>query len=337
MRARVGAVLQRLARPAPPPEPSPPGPAPYAPPVHHDVGRPALPAQPAPRTWDLRADEIEGFLRVLAATPAAELVRELGADELLAGMRADAVGIPAPEDREYYWWGSDLGYWAYGLGDCLFVEHVAARAGVPIADGTTVLDFGCSSGRVLRHLITRHPGASVLGADIATHAIDWLRMNLPSARAHLCAVLPPLPYRDASVDVVHAGSVFTHIGDLEEAWLEELARIIRPGGVLVATIHSDRTWEALRDGRADQLMATITNVPRRAEPIGVEPVEEAFFDQPMPTPRLVLRQLGYPVYNLLTFHSLDYVRGHWAPWFSLTDVVEGGHGPFQDALVLRPV
>ncbi|MCA1697943.1 MAG: class I SAM-dependent methyltransferase [Actinobacteria bacterium] len=47
--------------------------------------------------------------------------------------------------------------------------------------------------------------------------------------------IPPLPQPDAYFDLVWATSVFTHISDHWSAWLLELHRLLKDGGLLIAT------------------------------------------------------------------------------------------------------
>jgi SAM-dependent methyltransferase len=49
---------------------------------------------------------------------------------------------------------------------------------------------------------------------------------------------PPLPFEDASFDLVYSISVFTHLDEeMQDAWLNELKRVLRPGGILIITVH----------------------------------------------------------------------------------------------------
>ena len=57
--------------------------------------------------------------------------------------------------------------------------------------------------------------------------------------------LPHLPIEDGSTALVYGFSVFTHIDEFETAWLAEIRRILRPGGVAYLTINSDDTWKSL--------------------------------------------------------------------------------------------
>ena len=109
----------------------------------------------------------------------------------------------------------------------------------PMAEAR-VLDFGCGAGRVLRHLVGR--AAELHGAELDEPSVDWLRDHLGD---HVQAVLtteePGLPYPDDHFDVAYAYSVFTHLTVHWAGWLAELHRVLRPGGVLLASTISPRT------------------------------------------------------------------------------------------------
>jgi SAM-dependent methyltransferase len=47
--------------------------------------------------------------------------------------------------------------------------------------------------------------------------------------------VPPLSLESASFDLIWALSVFTHLTDASLAWLAELHRLLKPGGLLIAT------------------------------------------------------------------------------------------------------
>ena len=74
------------------------------------------------------------------------------------------------------------------------------------------------------------------GADIDGASIDWLRADL-CPPLHVCRswAMPPLDLEPGSFDLIWAISVFTHLTDNSLAWLHELHRLLRPGGLLMAT------------------------------------------------------------------------------------------------------
>lgn len=111
-------------------------------------------------------------------------------------------------------------------------------ASASLTPGSHVLDFGCAAGPMLRALHAARPGLELWGCDIDPMATDWCRRHLPdSFRVFTNTTAPHLPIPDATFDVIYAGSVFTHILHIADAWLLELARILKPGGFLYATIH----------------------------------------------------------------------------------------------------
>ena len=216
-----------------------------APPLWNDLGVP--PSPPVAVAHELRATDADVDRAIAALAPYAETIqqaklRECGPGGLRAALARDALPVPAAADRERYFDGDDLAYWLSGYGDFLLLAELAELG------GRRVLDFGSSSGRVLRHLHT-YAGAEVTGVDIGVQAVAWARHHLPFPVVQ-GTVLPTLPFADASFDVIFAGSVFTHIDQGEEAWLAELRRVLKPDGVALVTFHPERLWGEMRDDPA---------------------------------------------------------------------------------------
>ncbi len=106
-----------------------------------------------------------------------------------------------------------------------------------LPDGATVLDFGCGTGWLARCLATM--GATVIATDVSSNALDLGRKFI--ARDPLAAELHidfrrfdgvRLPADDASVDRIVSFDAFHHVLD-QGATLAEMARVLRPGGILV--------------------------------------------------------------------------------------------------------
>jgi SAM-dependent methyltransferase len=115
-------------------------------------------------------------------------------------------------------------------------------AGAPIEAGMSCLDFGCSSGRVVRVLASAFEDCEWRGCDPIENAIAWARENIEGVEFLQSPQQPPLPYDDASFDRVYAISIWSHFSAPgAEAWLEEMRRIIRPGGALLMTTHGYQT------------------------------------------------------------------------------------------------
>ncbi|MFB0875122.1 MULTISPECIES: methyltransferase domain-containing protein [unclassified Sphingobium] len=105
-----------------------------------------------------------------------------------------------------------------------------------------VLEWGCGPGRLIRHMpeLLGARAGRITGTDYNVATIDWCRAKLPGIDFALNGLAPPLPITDGSVDVVYNFSVFTHLSEaMHHAWIAELRRVLRPGGMLIATTHGD--------------------------------------------------------------------------------------------------
>lgn len=96
------------------------------------------------------------------------------------------------------------------------------------AVGGRILDFGCGDGQVVR--AGRARGLDILGADVKEGVDHRIRDNR-------------LPFDDRSFDLVLANQVVEHLEALEDS-LEEVARVLKPGGLLVCLFP---TSEVLRE------------------------------------------------------------------------------------------
>jgi SAM-dependent methyltransferase len=157
-------------------------------------------------------------------------------------------GLPLPpaELRALVSGAPDPG-WFLAFGRAMFdtIATTAARHGSPISQMHRVLEFGCGSGRVLRHWQDVR-GPELHGTDYNPALAAWCESNLPFATIGRNQLDPPLSYADASFDLVYAISVFTHLKEsLQHAWMAELRRVLVPGGLLIMTTHGSSLRQIL--------------------------------------------------------------------------------------------
>lgn len=98
-----------------------------------------------------------------------------------------------------------------------------------------VLDWGCGCARVMRYI-----GAwtkDVEGADVDELNVAWCNENLPNLTVAQIGLMPHTPFETSRFDLVFGISVMTHLREpAQDAWLNELSRIVRPGGYVAVSI-----------------------------------------------------------------------------------------------------
>jgi O-antigen biosynthesis protein len=122
------------------------------------------------------------------------------------------------------------------------VADALAGAQAEPRPGMRILDFGCSSGRVVRVLAAAYPEVEWHGCDPIGPAIEWAGENVPGVEFRASPIDPPLDYPDGFFDAVYAISIWSHFAEgAALRWLEEMHRLICPGGHLVLTSHGRHT------------------------------------------------------------------------------------------------
>lgn len=119
------------------------------------------------------------------------------------------------------------------------LHGLACKHGFADQPDAKVLEFGAGCGRVARWWIERSP-AAFHGCDIHPKLVAWCQGHL-AGDFRQTKLDPPTPYEDGAFDLVYALSVFTHMHEANaSAWLAELARIVRPGGLALLTFLDDQ-------------------------------------------------------------------------------------------------
>jgi len=245
-------------------------------------------------------------------------------------VKRDSYPLPATVDREGYHDDRHYEHWLSGLRDYGKILTRLAQHDVALAPGAPVLDFGCASGRVLRHFLCQSEGLDLWGADINYRNVEFTRRFLaPSLKVFQSTVLPSLPLEDNSFALVYAFSVFTHIDESELAWLLELRRILRPGGVAYLTLHTDHTWKIMHPNLP--IYASLMSLAGQLPELNIHP---EMFKQPMPAERYVVAAKTGMVYNVNIFQTTEYIRSTWGRFFEILDIYREG-SDYQDVVLLR--
>ena len=110
-----------------------------------------------------------------------------------------------------------------------------------------VLDVGCGIGQVLYPFVA-FKGALGIGLDPTARACnmgrDFYAEHAAGARVHfVCGRAEELPFPSSTFDVVNCGLALPYMNNRRA--IEEVARVLRPGGVFLLRIHHARYY--LRD------------------------------------------------------------------------------------------
>ena len=202
---------------------------------------------------------------------------------------------------KYYLNGKKTAHW---LVDLVKPYHSLSNA--------DILDWGCGPGRLIRHLPDLLKEArSFTGTDYNPETIHWCQNNLNGIRFTKNELMPPLPFEDESYDLVYGISIFTHLSKTaHDAWLVELHRVLRRGGVLFLTLHGDVFLDKLE-----------------------RPEQDAFRQN-----QLVVRgQVKEGHRTFIAFHPPEFVK-QWASDFTLLSHIPGkteNGNPAQDVWIFK--
>ncbi len=115
----------------------------------------------------------------------------------------------------------------------LVVESV--RSYLPNRSHLNVLDMGCAEGRVLVELAGHLPQSRFVGIEYSRGLVN-MGKDIPAKIAVIQGDVTALPFCDTeeAFDVVCALAVLEHL-DSPEAAVAEAERVLKPGGLFVAT------------------------------------------------------------------------------------------------------
>lgn len=125
-----------------------------------------------------------------------------------------------------------------------------AIAALGLRPGDAVLDAGCGTGRAMPALRAAvGPGGTVLGADLTAAMLESaVRAGRGGSGLLIQADAARLPLRARALDAVFAAGLVSHLSRPGPG-LAELARAVRPGGLLALFHPIGRAALAARHGR----------------------------------------------------------------------------------------
>lgn len=125
----------------------------------------------------------------------------------------------------------------YGEGQYFGARRVALLAVVAdeIAAARAVLDLGCGNGAFLAEFAAPGAAKRVVGLDLSAAMLGAAQRRAPGVTGLVRADAAALPFRAGAADLVFMSHVLQQLPDLD-ACLADVARAVRSGGVLIATV-----------------------------------------------------------------------------------------------------
>ena len=179
-----------------------------------------------------------------------------------------------------------------------------------------LLDWGCGCGRVTSLFLRNSPIEEIHGCDVDGQAIAWCSANLTKGHFRRTEPHPPTPYADGTFDAIISFSVFTHLTrDVQKEWLREMRRVLKPGGIFLASVHGEFAASFSDD----------SSVRRDLQSDGIS---DGLLDHK-------LDAIAPEAYYRCVYQTRAYTTCEWSPYFDIVEYVERSMGHYQDLVVLR--
>ena len=137
------------------------------------------------------------------------------------------------------------------------IKHYAEKLGHKLTQERSILDFGCGWGRIIRFFLKDVISDNLYGIDVDPEMIEFCRRLVGYGKYSVVSPLPPTDFSDESIDIVYAYSVFSHLSEpVHIKWIEEFSRILKPGGILIATTEARYFIEYCRSLRGKRRYET---------------------------------------------------------------------------------
>ena len=250
----------------------------------------------------------EAVLRVVSAGTGAPV---RGWDHFALQRPGTKLAIPLPPAKlttRATWLGPRVfDKWGYAL-----KRKLDAAMGKP----RRVLDWGCGAGRLARYLASE---CDYTGIDIDAEAVAWCRANIPAGRFLLQGLQARTEFADDTFDAIIGISIFTHLREEDQrAWLKELARIARPGGVVAVSVcGATSLFNAVNPSWVKERLR-----------------ERGFVDTGVEN--TLKGVTGDDEYYRNVYHTPGYIRETWGQDFEVLEILPAFVANMQDLVLLRP-
>jgi len=194
--------------------------------------------------------------------------------------------------------------------------------GKKIQKGTSILDWGCGLGRILRHF--KSTDANLFGMDVDGISLTFCSENYQFSKFLHISPNSTNFFKGKKFDLIYGFSVMTHLSEQDQMfWLEQLSLILKKRGLLLLTIHGPssvlkHSWsfdqELLQTYFEQGHVSGVANDDIRGQ------VPDGYYR------------------DAATTHA--FVKKRWSAYFEIMDIISAGLGQSnglseQDLVVMR--
>lgn len=218
------------------------------------------------------------------------------------------------------------------LGFYMVMREYCQTTGNSIYKDIPVLDFGCGWGRISRLFFRFSSNDNFWGVDVEPEIVDFCKANMGHGNYKPIRSTPPIDFEDNSFRVIFAYSVFSHLSEhVALAWIKEFARILKPGGILVATTQG-RSFLDMCESMQGKVHEKVWFNKLAQSFLPIEQSKQDYdagkfvFDSHVAEDHKVLNRDHYGD----TLIPPQYIKEHYTPYLNLIDFVQD-HVRFEKA------
>lgn len=218
----------------------------------------------------------------------------------------------------------------------LLKQTYAALRG-PFVPETRILDFGVGWGRYARFFLKDVEPENIHGVDVVQAMLDTLvAARVPGSFA-LIEPKGKLPHTAGFFDIAFAYSVFSHLPEpVHLHWLVEIARVMKPGGIVVLTTQPRRFLEFVLTlpGQPETGLSAWHRQLRAGVQRVRDPLDAYDRGDFVYLPSGGGEALAEEIYGDAMVPPL-YIAGRWNEWFDLVEYLDNHRHFAQSIVTLR--
>lgn len=215
------------------------------------------------------------------------------------------------------------------------IQMGARLAGYHFEPGSRVLDFGAGVGRQIKYFRDRFPEVEYQACDVEPSHVGWLTRAYPDVTTRINSYAPPLDYPSDHFDMVYSVASYTHMEPAAcDLWLDEFARVLKPGGIVCLTVIGVAAMRKLSEWFDEADVARLESMGHHHKDYDIRSSRK------VATSRRFLKYTEYLAHcgdhYGQTFFTRRHIEQSWPrPALELVDIAEGVVDDLQDLVILR--